>query len=124
MKKTLSVLAILGVISFCGAQQANAFSWSNLNPANWGRCSKCEQPKSDCGCKTKVDKDCPCTTGAAAPCKPCTHIRFVILAKKNYQNHNLAMLVTDCSKKCSINKKVGLKGIPFRPFSLFFVDSV
>ena len=72
MKKTLSVLAILGVVSLCGFQQASAFSWSSLNPAYWGHCPKCEKKKADCGCKKKVDKDCPCTTGAAAPCKPCT----------------------------------------------------
>ena len=74
MKKTLSVLAVLGVFAFGTLQQAEAFSWSSLNPAYWGHCPKCERQKSDCDCKKKVDKDCPCTTGAAAPCtktSPC-----------------------------------------------------
>ena len=71
MKKTLSVLAVLGMVTFSGIQQAEAFSWSNLNPAYWGHCPKCEKKKPDCGCKKKIDKDCPCTTGAAAPCDPC-----------------------------------------------------
>ena len=61
MKKTLSVLAVLGIVSMIGMQSANAFSWSNLNPFRWGKCSKCEK---------KVDK-CPCSTGYATPCDPC-----------------------------------------------------
>ena len=61
MKKTLSILAVLGVVSVIATQSANAFSWSNLNPFNWGRCNKCEQ---------KV-QNCPCPTGYAAPCDPC-----------------------------------------------------
>ena len=61
MKKTLSVLAVIGILSAAGIQSANAFSWSNLNPFNWGRCNKCEQ---------KV-QPCPCPTGYAAPCDPC-----------------------------------------------------
>lgn len=61
MKKTLSVLAVLGVVSMIGIQAANAFSWSNLNPFHWGKCNKCEK---------KVD-NCPCPTGYAAPCDPC-----------------------------------------------------
>lgn len=78
MKKTLSVLAVLGVVSLMGAQSANAFDWSNLNPAYWGN-SKCRK-ECDCGCKKKVKKcdpckkvenPCPCPTGAAAPCDPC-----------------------------------------------------
>lgn len=69
MKKTLSILAILGVVGVVGMQTANAFSWSNLNPFNWGRCNKCEKVKPDCGCP-KVNP-CPCQTGAAAPCDPC-----------------------------------------------------
>ncbi len=72
MKKTLSVLAVLGVVSF-GIQSAEAFSWSNLNPANWGNsaCPKCQKVKK---CPKKCD---PCATGAAAPyqhiqpCDPC-----------------------------------------------------
>lgn len=71
MKKTLSVLTVLGIAAIIGVQDANAFSWSSLNPAYWGHCPKCERQKEDCGCKKKVDKDCPCTTGAAAPCEPC-----------------------------------------------------
>ena len=71
MKKTLSLLAVLGIVSFAGIQQADAFSWSSLNPAYWGHCPKCEKKKQDCGCKPKINKDCPCTTGAAAPCNPC-----------------------------------------------------
>ena len=70
MKKTLSVLAILGVAAIIGTQEANAFSWSSLNPAYWGHCPRCEKKKPDCGCK-KIEKECPCTTGAAAPCDPC-----------------------------------------------------
>ena len=77
MKKTLSVLAILGIASVIGSQTANAFEWSNLNPAYWGHCPKCERKKADCGCKKvkkcdpceKFEKTCP--TGAAAPCDPC-----------------------------------------------------
>ena len=61
MKKTLSVLAVLGIVAI-GAQSAQA-AWydSNWNPSNWfGR-----------GCN-KWEKKCdPCTTGAAAPCNPC-----------------------------------------------------
>ncbi len=69
MKKTLSVLAVLGIVSFAGVQSANAFDWSNLNPAYWGHCPKCEKKKPDCSCKKqKCD---PCQTGAAAPCDPC-----------------------------------------------------
>ena len=77
MKKTLSVLAIVGIASVIGSQTANAFEWSNLNPAYWGHCPKCERKKADCGCKKvkkcdpceKIEKTCP--TGAAAPCDPC-----------------------------------------------------
>lgn len=74
MKKTLSVLAVLGIVAVSGTQCANAFQWSNLNPATWfgnGRCNRCETPKADCGCKDRVSSPCPCTTGAAAPCDPC-----------------------------------------------------
>ena len=55
MKKTLSVLALLGIVT-CSAPSAEAFCWSMLNPANWGHC-KCEK---------KCD---PCETGYAAPCE-------------------------------------------------------
>jgi hypothetical protein len=61
MKKTLSVLALLGIVSMACIQSANAFSWSNLNPFRWGKCNKCEK---------KVD-NCPCPAGYAAPCDPC-----------------------------------------------------
>ena len=61
MKKTLSALAVLGVVSVVCMQTANAFTWSNLNPFNWGKCNKCEK---------KIEK-CPCSTGYAAPCDPC-----------------------------------------------------
>ena len=61
MKKTLSVLAVLGIFAFT-AQSAHA-AWADTywNPANWfGRsCNKCEK---------KCD---PCSTGYAAPCDPC-----------------------------------------------------
>ena len=80
MKKTLSMLVALGILSFAGIQGANAFDWSNLNPAYWGHCPKCEKKKADCSCKKakkcdpckKVENPCPCT-GAAAPatCDPC-----------------------------------------------------
>ena len=70
MKKTLSVLAVLGILSVMGTQSANAFSWSSLNPAYWGHCPKCEKKKPDCKCK-KIKQECPCPTGAAAPCDPC-----------------------------------------------------
>ena len=77
MKKTLSVLAVLGLVSIIGSQSANAFEWSSLNPAYWGHCPKCEKKKADCGCNKvkkcdpceKIEKTCP--TGAAAPCDPC-----------------------------------------------------
>lgn len=68
MKRTLSVLALLGMVSFAANQSAEAaFSW---NPLNWfgHGCNKCEKPKKEC-CP-KVEKECPCTTGAAAPCNP------------------------------------------------------
>lgn len=76
MKKTLSVLALLGFISVVGTQSAQAFCWSNLNPAYWGHCPKCEKKKSDCECQKKKCDPCekisqPCPTGAAAPCDPC-----------------------------------------------------
>ena len=61
MKKTLSVLAVLGIVSIAYAQIANAFTWSNLNPFNWGKCNKCEK---------KIPTN-PCPTGYAAPCDPC-----------------------------------------------------
>ncbi len=75
MKKTLSVLTVLGIASIIGAQTANAFDWSSLNPAYWGHCPKCEKKKPDCSCQKKCDPcekiSQPCPTGAAAPCDPC-----------------------------------------------------
>ena len=80
MKKTLSMLAILGIVGVIGSQTANAFDWSSMNPAYWGHSPKCEKKKADCKCKQKVKKcdpcekvttPCPCETGAAAPCEPC-----------------------------------------------------
>lgn len=58
MKKFLSVLAIVGILSGLGIQSANAFSWSRLNP--WSKCR----------CEKKVP-DCNCPTGYASPCDPC-----------------------------------------------------
>ena len=58
MKSTLSILAVIGIISAASIQSANAFSWSSLNP--WSKCR----------CKQEV-KNCPCPTGYAAPCDPC-----------------------------------------------------
>ena len=71
MKKTLSMLAVLGIIAV-GAQATQA-AWydSNWNPSNWfGRgCNKCEKKCDPC---KKVEKKCdPCSTGYAAPCDPC-----------------------------------------------------
>ena len=75
MKKTLSLLAVLGIVSVIGTQSAHAFSWSSLNPAYWGHCPKCEKKKSDCDCNKKCDPceklSQPCPTGAAAPCDTC-----------------------------------------------------
>ena len=53
MKKTLSVLAVIGIL-FAGIQTANAFSWSKLNP--WSKCNKCQKTQ-------------PCPTGYASPCE-------------------------------------------------------
>ena len=61
MKKTLSVLAVLGAFVLVSQSAQAAWYDSNWNPSNWfGRgCNKCEK---------KCD---PCATGAAAPCDPC-----------------------------------------------------
>ena len=69
MKKTLSVLAVLGIVAVT-AQSAQAFCWSNVwNPAKWGQKCPCEKKCDPC---KKVEKKCdPCETGAAAPCDPC-----------------------------------------------------
>lgn len=70
MKRTLSLLAVLGILTI-GVQSANAFCWSNLNPANWGHCPKCQKVKKDCGCKKKIKPCDEAETGAAVPCNPC-----------------------------------------------------
>ena len=95
MKKTLSVLAVLGMIACC-AQSVQAFSWSNLNPANWGHCPRCERPKNDCGCQKKCD---PCGnyTGAAAPCDPC--------AKKEIKKCDPCQKVTPC-QPCQKHREI------------------
>ncbi len=68
MKKTLSMLAVLGIVAV-SAQSAHAFCWSNIwNPAKWGQNCPCEKKCDPC---KKVEKCDPCTTGAAAPCNPC-----------------------------------------------------
>ena len=54
VKKTLSLLALLGMVAVIGSQSASAFDWSNLNPAYWGHCPKCEKKKKDCGCKNAI----------------------------------------------------------------------
>ena len=61
MKKFLSFLAVLGIVSSFGIQTVNAFTWSDMNPFNWRKCNKCE----------KKIENCPCSTGYAAPCAPC-----------------------------------------------------
>ena len=68
MKKTLSMLAVLGIVAVT-AQSANAFCWSNIwNPAKWGQNCPCEKKCDPC---KKVEKCNPCPTGYAAPCNPC-----------------------------------------------------
>ena len=69
MKKTLSMLALLGMLSVIGTQSAEAFSWSNLNPFNWGKCNRCEKKIEKCPCSTGYASPCPCET--KAPCNPC-----------------------------------------------------
>ncbi|MBR2430751.1 hypothetical protein IKB17_04755 [bacterium] len=70
MKKTLSVLAVLGVFAMVSQTAQAAWYDSNWNPSNWfGRgCNKCEKKCDPC---KKVKKCDPCATGAAAPCDPC-----------------------------------------------------
>lgn len=70
MKKTLSMLAVLGIIAVT-AQSANAFCWSNIwNPAKWGQNCPCEKKCDPC---KKVEKTEPCPTGYATPCNPCNN---------------------------------------------------
>ncbi len=70
MKKTLSILAVLGMAAVIGTSSADAFTWSNLNPTTWFGHNKCgcEKIKPCDPCK-KIET--PCPTGAAAPCDPC-----------------------------------------------------
>lgn len=65
MKKTLLATTLL-VAMAASTTASHAFSWSNLNPANWGTCPKCEKvcQKETCGCKPKCKKE-KCNT-----CKP------------------------------------------------------
>lgn len=83
MKKTLSVLALLGIVAF-SVPSAEAFSWSSLNPANWGHCNKCEKKcdpcatgyASPCDPCAKKKKNCPCNVQQQAkPCEPCQKVR-------------------------------------------------
>ena len=67
MKKTLLATTLLAAIAI-STTSSYAFSWSSLNPANWGNksCSKCEKVcKKDCSdpCKPK----CKCKD----KCNPC-----------------------------------------------------
>jgi hypothetical protein len=74
MRKMFMLPAILGLGVFvCTSQSVNAFEWSDLNPAYWGHCPKCEKKKENCSCKKKKT---PCqkeeqVTGGASPCNPC-----------------------------------------------------
>lgn len=90
MKKTLLATTLLVAIT-ASTTASHAFNWSNLNPANWGTCPKCEKvckkedpckPKCKCKktkcdpckkekcntCKPKCD---PCERKVAEPCNPC-----------------------------------------------------
>jgi len=77
MKKTLVALSVIGAFALSN-QASQAFSWQNLNPANWGTCPRCERPKRDCLCKKdkcnpckKMENPCnPCET-KQVPCDPC-----------------------------------------------------
>ena len=63
MKKTLSMLAVLGIFAFTAQTASAAWSDSNWNPMNWfGRgCNRCQ--------KAQPCNNCP--TGYATPCDPC-----------------------------------------------------
>ena len=75
MKKNLLATTLLVAIT-ASTTASHAFNWSNLNPANWGTCPKCEKVckkedpcKPKCKCKkTKCD---PCERKVAEPCNPC-----------------------------------------------------
>ena len=90
MKKTLLAGALIAVLSTT-ALSAEAFTWSSLNPFNWGRCcggaSSCECQKDKCNpCKTQK-KCCPtknpcqsekpkCNTCAPqTTCNPCDRLQ-------------------------------------------------
>ena len=74
MKKTLLATTLLLALS-ATTLTADAFCWSNLNPANWGTCPKCEKTAS-CKCKKqkctppceKKEKVCP--EAKTCPCQP------------------------------------------------------
>lgn len=80
MKKTLSTLALLGIVAMAVPTAEAAFSWSNLNPFTWGRCNKCqtyEQPTgyaAPCDPCVKKKKGCPCKI-QQTPCEPCQKVR-------------------------------------------------
>ncbi|MCM1264641.1 MAG: hypothetical protein NC200_00440 [Candidatus Gastranaerophilales bacterium] len=75
MKKTLLATTLLIALS-ASTLSANAFSWSSLNPANWGTCPKCERTAS-CKCKKqkctpsceKKERVCPVEQKASCPCQ-------------------------------------------------------
>jgi hypothetical protein len=90
MKKFLSVLAVLGIISSAGIQSANAFCWSKLNP--WSKCkckNTCEQqvPQYPTGyaspCDTKIPCD-PCDKQITkpTPCEPCDRLQQHVMDNK------------------------------------------
>lgn len=74
MKKTLSMLAVLGILA-CTAGTANAaWSNSNWNPMNWfGRgCNKCQKVQPCNECPTGYATPCnPCEKKVIQPCNPC-----------------------------------------------------
>ena len=89
MRKTLSLLAVLGIISILGIESASAFSWSNLNPWSKCRCNKCEKQVPQCPtgyaapCETKIPCD-PCEKQITkpAPCDECDRLQQHIMDKK------------------------------------------
>jgi len=73
MKKTLSMLAVLGIFAFTAQTAQAAWSDSNWNPSNWfGRgCNKCQKVKP-CDCPTGYATPCnPCEKKVVQPCNPC-----------------------------------------------------
>ena len=76
MKKTLLATSLLVALSVT-TLSANAFCWSNLNPANWGTCPKCEKTASSKCKKQKCTPPCEkknkcCPTEQKANCCPTT----------------------------------------------------